>query len=410
VLVRATLALSATQIISWGTLFYGFAVVGPAMRTATGWSTGASAGAFSMGLVVAGASAPATARALTCRGPRLVMATGSIIGLVGMLAWAAAPSLLVLYAAWVVLGVAMAATLYEPAVAVLVTLDPSRRRRTLTVLTVAGGLASTVFAPLTGLLVDRLGWRTAVAVLGVAGAAATLALHLLALPGRVGPTPGCDSRETRMPTAQGRAVRRLTVAVLFEQGAQLATTTFLVALLVARGVPTTTAASALAVHGLGKVAGRIVLAGPVQRRPLTELSAGCAALQLVALAVPLATTGTSMIVGAAAVAGAAAGATTVLRSLLVVELVGAAAFAAASARLARVSTVARAGGPFLLGAGAGLLGWSAAWWLTLAGFAVAALRYRSLGRLMPGETDRVSPLGACLGGGHRPVSRESSTP
>ncbi len=71
-----------------------------------------------------------------------------------MLGFAAAPTPIVLYLAWTVIGLAMAATLYEPAMAVLVALDPARRYRTLTVVTVAGGLASTVFAPLGAWLVD----------------------------------------------------------------------------------------------------------------------------------------------------------------------------------------------------------------------------------------------------------------
>ena len=139
-------------------------------------------GAFALGLLIAGFGAPPIARALARFDPRLVLTTGSVVGTLGMLAFAAAPNPLVLYLAWIVIGAAMAATLYEPAMAVLVALDPARRYRTLAVVTVAGGLASTVFAPLGGWLVEELGWRQALAVLGVGGGLVTAFLHAVVLP------------------------------------------------------------------------------------------------------------------------------------------------------------------------------------------------------------------------------------
>jgi predicted MFS family arabinose efflux permease len=404
-LVRATHTLSATQVISWGILFYGFAVIAPAMRDDTGWSTGATAGAFAVGLTVAGLAAPAVARLLRRYGPRRVMASGSVLGALGMAAWATAPNLVVLYAAWAMIGAAMAATLYEPAVAILVTLDPARRQRTLTAVTVAGGLASTLFAPLTALLVDHMSWRSTAALLGITGGVATLLLHLVGLPARLGhSTPHADSTDT--PPVGGRAIRALTIATVVEQAAQIAATTHLVALLIARDVSTGTAAAVLAVMGLGKVAGRLLLIGRLGRLPLTRLAAACAAGQLIAFAVPLATTGRSALFAAGIAAGAAAGAMTVVRSLLVVDLAGVDAFATVNARLARVGAFARAGGPAALGAAVAPLGWTASWLMILTGYAVAAERYARLGqssrpRLRPSARSSVS-----ADDGDRPAIRD----
>ena len=98
----------------------------------------------------------------------------------------------------------MAVTLYEPAMAVLVALDPARRYRTLAVVTVAGGLASTVFAPLGGWLVDELGWRQALAVLGVGGGLVTAVLHASSCPRRtsIAPTPRSRTSRRRPSTAR----------------------------------------------------------------------------------------------------------------------------------------------------------------------------------------------------------------
>ena len=61
------------------------------------------------------------------------------------------------FAGWVLAGVAMGAVLYPPAFAALTRWHGPDPVRALTVLTLAGGLASTVFAPLTAALADATG-------------------------------------------------------------------------------------------------------------------------------------------------------------------------------------------------------------------------------------------------------------
>lgn len=380
---RTTLTLSLTQLVSWGVLFYGFAVVSPQVTADTGWSESVVAGAFSAGLVVAGLAAPGVARALARIDPRLVLTAGSVLGAAGMVLFATAQHLGVLYAAWALIGLAMSATLYEPAMAVLVALDPRRRHRTLTVVTVAGGLASTVFAPLGGLLVDRLGWRAALLVLGIGGCGLTAVLHAFVLPARV----VADAPRPKRSTISTRPVRRLQAALLFEQAAITATTAHLIGLLVARGASVTGAGVVLGIMGIGKVAGRLLLLGPVGALPFTALAAACNALQLVGLVVPLVTTTTVALLLPATVVGAASGATTVLRPMIVVDLVGTASFAAVSARLQRATALARAGAPFAIGAGAATIGWTGAWLVALAAFTVATWLY-----LRVGAEPRQTPL------------------
>ena len=169
-------------------------------------------------------------------------------------------------------------------------------------------------------------------------------------------------------------------AVLFEQAAMIATTAYLISLLVDRGVDLTVASAALGVMGLGKVAGRLLLLGPIGRRSLTALAAICTAVQLAGLALPLGVTGNAVLFPAMFVVGCASGATTVLRPLIVVDLVGAAPFAATNARIQRASTLARAAAPLVLGVAATAFGWPIAWAGCLAAFAVAGERYVALGR------------------------------
>ena len=107
----------------------------------------------------------------------------------------------------------------------------------------------------------------------------------------------------------------------------IATTAYLISMLVDRGVGLKVASASLGVMGLGKVAGRLLLLGPVGRQSLTALAAICTAIQLAGLALPLGVTGTGVLFPAMFVVGCASGATTVLRPLIVIELVGAAPFA-----------------------------------------------------------------------------------
>lgn len=376
---RATFTLAISQLVSWGVLFYGFAVVASDVTTDTGWSEGLVSGAFALGLLIAGYGAPPVARALARHDPRLVLTAGSVVGIVGMLGFAVATHPVALYAAWAVIGVAMAATLYEPAMAVLVALDPGRRHRTIAAVTVAGGLASTVFAPLGGWLVDRLGWREALAVLAVGGGVLTVVLHAVVMP----PAHVHDvaSRVVHEPAPPiDRPQRQLRGAVLFEQAAMIATTAYLIGMLVDRQVSLGTASAALGVMGLGKVAGRLLLLGPVGRRSLTSLAAVASAVQAAGLAIPLAVTADGVIYPAMLFVGVASGATTVLRPLIVVDLVGAGPFAATSARIQRATTLARAASPLALGVAVTTFGWTVAWAVCLLAFALAGERYVALGR------------------------------
>lgn len=51
---RATLTLAISQLISWGVLFYGFAVTSPEITADTGWSEGVVSGALALGLLISG--------------------------------------------------------------------------------------------------------------------------------------------------------------------------------------------------------------------------------------------------------------------------------------------------------------------------------------------------------------------
>jgi predicted MFS family arabinose efflux permease len=81
-----------------------------------------------------------------------------------------------------VLGVAMAASLYDPAFATLGRIFGPGARAPITTLTLAGGFASTVSWPVTQYLIDTVGWRGTYLVYAGLLACVAAPLHALALP------------------------------------------------------------------------------------------------------------------------------------------------------------------------------------------------------------------------------------
>src|SRR5918998_901178 len=173
--------LAVTETASWGVLYYAFAVFLVPMQEELGWSQPALTGAYSLGLLVSGLAAPLVGRWLDRHGPRGLMTIGSIVGAALLLVWASVADLLVFYLVWVGIGLAMAATLYEPAFAVLAKWLERGRARALLLVTLAGGLASTIFLPLSAWLVGAQGWRGALLTLAAILAILTIVPHALVL-------------------------------------------------------------------------------------------------------------------------------------------------------------------------------------------------------------------------------------
>jgi predicted MFS family arabinose efflux permease len=133
------------------------------------------------------------------RGGRLVLSIGSVLGAIAMAILAAAPNGPVMVAGWLVAGLAMAFCLYDPAFATLSQHAGERYRRSVTVLTLWGGFASTAFWPLSQLLLDAWGWRATFAIYAAMNALLCLPIHLALVPPRplapaIRPGDPADSR------------------------------------------------------------------------------------------------------------------------------------------------------------------------------------------------------------------------
>lgn len=170
-------ALCAAETTSWGLLYYSLPVAVIPIVEDTGWSASAVTGAFSAGLIVSAVVGIGIGRLLDKRGPRILMACGSVLGTVALVLVALAPNFPLFVFGWLVAGCAQAAVLYQPAFVVITRWYGPGRLRALTTLTLTAGFASTIYSPLTALLIEGLGWRQAFLVLAGTLAAVTLPLH-----------------------------------------------------------------------------------------------------------------------------------------------------------------------------------------------------------------------------------------
>jgi hypothetical protein len=171
--------LAFTQVASWGSLYYAFTILAAGMQRETGWSTGVVFGAYSWSLLVAGLASTPAGMLLDRFGGRHVMGLGSLLAGVGLLWLGNVQSIAHYFAAWTVIGVAMAMVLYEAAFATINREFLQHARKGISVLTLFGGLASTVFWPLTLKLNSMFGWRTTWMIYGAVQLAMCAPLHAL---------------------------------------------------------------------------------------------------------------------------------------------------------------------------------------------------------------------------------------
>lgn len=343
----ALAALGLGQLVNWGVLYYAFAVLLQPVQADLGVPTWVVTGAFSLALLVSAVMAPTVGRWSDRGHAARAMTLGGVGGAALLVTWTLVPGVVALYAVWAALGVCMSAALYEPAFALVTRahLTPEHRLRALAIVTLFGGLASTVFLPLTAVLVSRAGWRAATGILAVLLMVATV-LTASTVPA----PPPVEARCTPQRQSAGPAARRhglgfLTMAFGI---ASLASASFIANLVPAlgdRGVTPRVAAYLGGLFGVMQLPGRALMAsrrldlsGPL----LLGISLGLQALGLVLVATLSSTA--AVAVGVMTFA-AGSGLTTLARPYLVQAEFPIAQSGFVNGRLARAQQLSRALGP-----------------------------------------------------------------
>ncbi len=193
--------LSLAQLISWGSVFYTFAVLLGPVEQALQLSRAEVSLGFSLALLAEGLLAWPVGRLIDRGHERVVMTGGSLLLALGLALHSAVDSRAGFYAVWLLLGAGLAATLYQPAFAVLTRRFPDGFRRAIITMTFLGGLASTVFIPLSAWLIGALGWRGALLVLAALHLLVCAPIHALLLRGAPPPLAHADGHAGAPPVA-----------------------------------------------------------------------------------------------------------------------------------------------------------------------------------------------------------------
>lgn len=257
--------LGIAQTLAWASSYYLPAILAVPMARDLGVSTPTVFAAFSAALVVSALLGPAAGKAIDRHGGRPVLVANSFVFAAGLVVLALAQGPVGLFAGWVILGVAMAAGLYEAAFAALVHLYGKDARGAITGITLFAGFASTVGWPLSAWLELEWGWR--------ATCLAWAALHLLlglplnwrlpASPVTAVPaeTHAAEAAAPTPPTTSRSATRTAVLLALVFAVTWFISTAMaahLPRLLQAHGVPLATALVFAGLVGPAQVAGRLL--------------------------------------------------------------------------------------------------------------------------------------------------------
>ena len=350
-------ALSVTQIVSWGSIYYSISVLMPAIESELGWSRDAIVGAYSLSLLCSGIGAYPVGAWIDRYGGRSVMAFGSVAGAALLLALSQVQSLTAFYLIWVGLGFTMAMVLYEPAFAVIAKCFGAEARRGITVLTLAGGFASTVFWPLAQSLVAATGWRYAVVVLALCNLLLCAPLHALFLPASAASAHPDDHAAAASGSASPglrdvlatRAFWLLAIAFTANMLAFSALSVHLISLLNEKGFGMTEAVWLSALVGPMQVAGRIGEFTVGARFRVSQVAMFALVLLPIAL-VTLSFAGSAwgLVLAFVVLYGASNGIMTIARGVIPVELFGRERYGAVNGALSTPVVASRALGPFIV--------------------------------------------------------------
>ncbi len=376
---RALIVLCATEVTSYGVLFYAFPVMAMDIAADTGWSTISIIAGFSAAQLVAALVGIPVGRRLDRHGPRATMTAGSAVAVAGAAAIALAPTLPLFIAAWLLAGVAMGAVLYPPAFTALTRWYGPRRVQALMWLTLAAGLSSTLFAPVTAHLMERWGWRTTYLILAAALAVVTIPAHWWGLRAPW-PAPPAERPEARHREAPGRIARSvpfvgIAIALSLSSFAAFAAVINLVPLLLERGLDTTTAALALGLGGAGQVGGQ--LAYPMLSRRLGVRARAVVIMATTALTIALLglLTSPAALLTASVAAGVARGLVTLVQATAVSDRWGTAHYGRLTGLLSAPVTVSIAVAPWAGAVIADLTGGNGSAFLVIAAVGLAGAAF-----------------------------------
>lgn len=250
-------ALGLTQILGYGTTFYLLAVLATPIAAETGWALSKIAAGLSIGLLIAGISAPFVGRVMDRFGGRPILTFGSFCFALGLGGVGLSTSFQTYMVAWCVVGLGMAAGLYDAAFSALGRWYGHEARPLITNVTLWGGFASTLCWPIAAYLVSVVGWRSTCMVFAATHLLVALPMHYWLMPGNdEGSAPSVSAQSA--PQISGRRQLFLLIAASLVLASIIVTiiSVHLIPVLQGHGYSAAAAVALGALIGPSQVAGR----------------------------------------------------------------------------------------------------------------------------------------------------------
>ncbi len=346
--------LALGQTFGWASLYYIYGALLVWIEADTGWDRASLALGLTLALIVSAIFVGFAGRLVDRGWGAELLIGGAGLGGLALLGLSQVTSLLGWYFMWACIGLAMSASFYDICFAFLTRrLGPDARPAIIRV-TLMAGLASTLAFPMGAVLAQTFGWRGAVASFGVLQICATVPLFYFA--GKILRRSEraqvveklADSKPRMRQIIQRPGFWLLAGAFGLAAMNHTMLVTYFIPLFTGLGVAKTTAVVAASTVGPFQVMGRLFLM--VRGGHITTLFStwmallGLALSSLILMSAGLASV---LVFIFAAIQGASIGMTTILRPVLIAEVMGRKGFGAVSGAVASVPLTATATAPVI---------------------------------------------------------------
>lgn len=344
-----TLPLAIAQTVIWASIFYLFPAFLPVWELETGWTKTELTGAFTLALLVTAAASPLAGKLIDRGRGRELMLGGTILSIVCLLCLSQVSQLWHFFSVWLVLGLCMAASLYEPCFANLIRHLGDNAKPSITRITLIAGLAGTVAFPTAHSLTAIMPWRQAVLCFAAGVAFCTLPLTALAISHlqRQFPVDSSTANSGANKVPFSKAFWLLATAFMIISVVHGIIVTHLLPLLAERGVAASFAIFAASMIGPMQVFGRLMMMATEKRTSILTTALACfAGMALGISALAMAGASSVLILTFVGIHGSAYGVTSIIRPMLTRMTLGSASFGQISGRLGGLVMFGTAIAPF----------------------------------------------------------------
>jgi MFS family permease len=385
----ALLCLAVGQTLIWAGTYYLFPALLLRWEASEGWSKTSLTGGFTAALIVTALCAPISGKLIDKGQGPLAMGAASVLAAVAVALLPMAATLSVFVGLWLVVGACMAACLYEPCFAIITRTQGTAARRGITLVTLVAGFASTISFPLSHAVAEAYGWQDA--ALLFAAISGFVAAPLLYLGGRSLERRYRDEESERRASSDYResaalpvsqvvrspAFVLLAVAFMFLSVNHAVLINHMLPIMDDRGVPTETAILVASLMGPMQVAGRILIMLMEKRTSNHLVTMYCFGALVIASACLLtASYWPALVFAFVFLQGSGIGISSIMRPVVVRDLLGQANFGAISGALALPTMLGFAFSPFIGSLLWELGGYDLAILVVLAMAAVGLISYR----------------------------------